>query len=66
MVQDICSRAQDCENDPLADIILSTTTYVGVVLSCIGIIFTVITLVAFKSVHIWIFIVQSHAYSKIA
>ncbi|XP_064387261.1 adhesion G-protein coupled receptor G2-like isoform X2 [Halichondria panicea] len=48
---DICSRAQDCENDPLADIILSATTYAGVVLSCIGIIFTVITLVAFKDLR---------------
>ena len=44
VIQDICSRFEDCMPSP----ILSTLTIIGVVLSLIGIVATIVTLLLFK------------------
>ncbi len=46
--QDICQRAQDCENDETLEAILSAITFVGVAISCVGLVITIITLLVFR------------------
>ena len=46
--QDICSRFQDCLPSPVLETVLETLTIIGVGLSVIGIVATVITLLLFK------------------
>ena len=46
--QDICRRAQDCVVNPVVEEVLTHITYIGVTVSCIGLIITVITLLMFK------------------
>ena len=47
-IQDICSRFQDCMLSPQLQAALQTLTIIGVVLSLIGIVLTVFTLLFFK------------------
>ena len=46
--QDICSRFQDCTPSPPLETVLKTITIIGVGLSLIGIVATLITLLLFK------------------
>lgn len=47
--QDVCSRQEDCEPiNPVLDAILSYVSNIGIVLSIIGLILTIITMLAFK------------------
>ena len=46
--QDICQRAQDCVNNETVDEVLSYITYIGIVLSCVGLVITIITMIIFK------------------
>ena len=45
VIQDICSRFEDCMPSPVP---LATLTIIGVVLSLIGIVATIVTLLLFK------------------
>ena len=49
--QDICLREEDCDLsiiNPVVDTILSSISYIGIVLSVIGLVLTIITMLAFK------------------
>ena len=47
VIQDICSRFEDCMPSPIYAP-LATLTIIGVVLSLIGIVATIVTLLLFK------------------
>ena len=46
--QDICSRFQDCMPSPALQTVLEVLTIIGVVLSLVGIVVTIFTLLWFK------------------
>ncbi|XP_064387784.1 uncharacterized protein LOC135335951 [Halichondria panicea] len=48
---DICQRAQDCMNDTTVDQVLSFISYIGIALSCVGLVVTIITMIMFKKLR---------------
>ena len=47
LFQDVCARTEGCELSSIATVVLEVLSYIGVSLSAVGLVLTVITLLGF-------------------